>query len=295
MRAQIARVASVNVLGRPPKRTKSMGERMKLLNEVIDALGGRWADRDLDAVLFPAGFFKIDGQFGPVDSQDRARWLETSELGPACMSVAERLAIERCGLLVTGIDTRPARGFSGDQLMVAWSPDGVAGVARKLFPSDGDTNESDGPAYLLFEQDFIDWSRVVKTPTGNTALLCDCYDAFALAEMAIGPTLKRSAMRYVFDEQFDWRWLSAEDRDSLLESFAELVSEAEADLVLVGVHRFKRPGQETYWQRHGIATASAALGGALVVGAAHFRRGLPDPGDLARAALACVGAPRKKD
>ena len=25
--------------------------------------------------------------------------------------------------------------------------------------ADGDTNERDGPAYLLFEEDFIDWSR----------------------------------------------------------------------------------------------------------------------------------------
>jgi len=46
-----------------------MGERMKLLNRVIDELGGRWADRDLDAVLFPAGYFRVEGQFGPVECE----------------------------------------------------------------------------------------------------------------------------------------------------------------------------------------------------------------------------------
>jgi hypothetical protein len=46
------------------------------------------------------------------------------------------------------------------------------------------------------------------------------------------------------------------------------------DIAIAVVHRFERPGLDGYWQRHGIATASAALGG-FAIGAAHFHRWLP--------------------
>jgi hypothetical protein len=53
------------------------------------------------------------------------------------------------------------------------------------------------------------------------------------------------------------------------------------------IHNFDRPGLDGYWQRHGIAAASAALNGGLVVGAAHFESGLPLPTD--RSPLAAAG------
>jgi hypothetical protein len=48
-------------------------------------------------------------------------------------------------------------------------------------------------------------------------------------------------------------------------------------LVAVAIHRFARPSRTGYWQRHGIQAASAALGGATVLGAAHFEERLPGP------------------
>lgn len=59
----------------------------------------------------------------------------------------------------------------------------------------------------------------------------------------------------------------------------------------MSIHGFEQPGRDGYWQRHGIARASAAHGGDLVVGAAHFRKGLPAP-DMST--LAAYGVPRSQ-
>jgi hypothetical protein len=48
-------------------------------------------------------------------------------------------------------------------------------------------------------------------------------------------------------------------------------------VAIAAIHSFNRPGLDGFWQRHGIATASAALEGGLALGAAHFRDSLPQP------------------
>jgi hypothetical protein len=46
---------------------------------------------------------------------------------------------------------------------------------------------------------------------------------------------------------------------------------------ITAIHYFQRPGLDLFWQRHGIATCSAALGGGTAVGAAFFGEKLPLP------------------
>jgi hypothetical protein len=53
-----------------------------------------------------------------------------------------------------------------------------------------------------------------------------------------------------------------------------MLDQKRPSIAIAVIHRFKRPGLDGYWQRHGIATASAVLGG-FAVGAAHFGR-LPE-------------------
>jgi hypothetical protein len=64
-----------------------------------------------------------------------------------------------------------------------------------------------------------------------------------------------------------------------------LLKESRPDMALACIHDFDAPGRDSYWQRHGIAYASAALGGSLALGAAHFRYALPAAGSSTLAAL----------
>jgi len=56
-------------------------------------------------------------------------------------------------------------------------------------------------------------------------------------------------------------------------------------MALACIHNFDAPGRDSYWQRHGIAYASAALGGGLALGAAHFNYTLPAAGSSTLAAF----------
>jgi hypothetical protein len=59
-------------------------------------------------------------------------------------------------------------------------------------------------------------------------------------------------------------------------------------LALAAVHGFEMPGRDGYWQRHGMACAAAALGGAAI-GAAHFEDCQPEP---EASTLAAAGVPK---
>jgi hypothetical protein len=285
------RIASAHVLGRPPKRLDRNAERARLLACIVETIcrAPEWAP--LDALLLPAGFFRLDAQLGAHDADRRAELLLVSEVGGACLAAATRLGGGTGGLLVVGADTLPYAGFSGDQFMAAWSSAGVVGSARKLFPSHGDTWPKKGLPYLLYDRDADDAARLIRLPSGGQALLCLCYDAFAFSELARGPTGSRAAMRYVGDLH-GHRELSAAERTVMLERFDRLVRREAPEAALIAVHGFEQPGGETRWQRHGIASASAGLGGGLAVGAAHYRHWLPDRDVLDHATLASVAVPK---
>lgn len=64
-------------------------------------------------------------------------------------------------------------------------------------------------------------------------------------------------------------------RQDLIAAWRHLLRDQQVDVALAAIHRFEAPGRDGYWQRHGIASASAALNGGLAIDAAHFRRALP--------------------
>ena len=282
------RIASAHVLGRPPRRVERNAERAQLLIKIVEAVAERPTWAPLDALLLPAGFFKLEAALGPLRSPDRAKALEASEIATACVEAAALLRKSTGALLVIGSDTTPYGGFSGDQLMAAWGPAGVVGSARKVFPAHGDTAPGKKQPYLLFEQDADDPGRVVTLPGGSKTLLCLCYDAFLFSELARGPTSSRSAMRYLGEADGSQK-LDAATRDGMLDRFGAMVRREAPQSALIAVHGFEQPGGETRWQRHGIASTSAGLGGGLAVGAAHFRYWLPDPDELDHATLASSG------
>lgn len=279
-----AKIVSVCPLGRPAGRTGQNDARFELLYAVIRHVTDRqWTD--LDAVLFPAGFFRGRDWYAPLWFEERCDQLLSGEIGQVCQRAARRLARASPGcLLVVGVDTnKPTWEWRGDQLVAAFAGEDVVGLARKLFPVDADTNEDGRAPYLLAAHDFNDPKRFVRLPSGAMAALSTCYDAFVFAELALGPTGKRAAMRYVLtrDGPDD---LTVEGRNRLLGQLTEQLAQHAPQAHLISIHNFERPGAEIYWQRHGIATACAALDGGFAVGAGHFAERLP--AQLERAPLA---------
>ena len=147
-------------------------------------------------------------------------------------------------------------------------------VRWPLTPADGDTDGS-GPIYPVYEEDFASPTRVITLGSGRRAILLGCYDAFGVRSLAHPRFANLTAIRLARDRTGNLRAPSMELRRGFLREWRAMVAEQAPDLGLVAIHNFIRPGADGYWQRHGIAGASAALGAVPVIGAAHFNEGLP--------------------
>lgn len=288
------RIATAHVFGAPLRRVDHNAGRERLLSWIVDRVATNPAWAALDALLLPAGYLALEAPLGPMPSHLRHQHLSQSAISFACRSAATRLAWIADTLLVVGIDTRPyLRGFSGDQMMVAWRGDAIVGSARKVFPSPVDTAPGRRRPLLLFDHDADDPARIVSLSGGRQALLCVCYDAFVFSELAVGPTGKRANLRHLWKGKHAIIEPDADERAAFLDRHGRLIGEHRPDVALVGVHGFDQPGRETRWQRHGIAVASAGLGGGLAVGAAHYRWWLPEPDDLGHSTLASKDVARR--
>lgn len=273
---QAQRIVTVCVTGRPARQVAHNSRRFELMVKVAREIRRRgWSA--IDALLFPAGYVRSDHWFGPLTPEMRMEVVDGDEIGDAARHTANQLNDASPGVhVIVGVDTRKTRsGFSGDQMVFAFDAWGPTGSARKVFPVDGDTNGWGRAPYVLIDGDTESPARVIQLPNGAIALLSVCYDAFALSEIAIGPTTKRSALRYFMDPSASWRWREPGDPDGFLSKLAKLIATTRPSLNLVAIHGFERPGGELRWQRHGIAAASAGLSGALTVGAAHYANYLP--------------------
>ena len=284
------RVATLTLLGRPALRASQNVLRGELLVKVARKIKSRPQWSKLDALLAPAGMFRSDEWYGHLPSLFRLELADNEDFGDVAMAAATLLQSHSpdCKVIV-GVDSRrPGRGFRGDQMVVAYTPGGSVGLARKSFPVDGDTNGWGRAPYLLFEQDGSDPRRAIDLANGQTALLHACYDAFALAEIRLGPTAKRRAFRWAGDQRRWWRPFGRGEADRWITGWTHALEDLRPAVNLVGVHGFERPGGEVYWQRHGIASASAALQGAPTIGAGHYATALPI-GDASP--LAAAGVP----
>ena len=234
----------------------------------------------VDAIVFPGGFFRSPVYVGNRSHSERAAALEATDFGQAVMAAAYRLDAAHPGaLIVVGIDSVPySSDDHGDQMCVAFSPYGVIGIGRKVWPADGDTNWDGRPPVVCYPADFGSPHRIVTLANGSRALLCACYDVFGVAEAIVGPTARIRYIRYLApDQRYDGAGAGfVAVRRRLVAEWGQLLADQRVDVALTAVHRFQQPGRDIFWQRHGLATASAALGGGLAVGAAFFTDRLPD-------------------
>ena len=288
--ARPCRVVSVQISGDTAKRPQTMSHRLDFLVAIVRAIRQQaWGQ--LDAVVLPAGYLRTDQWLAPLTPEERRHVINASELGMVCRFAISRLAERSPGcVLVVGIDTNRHRpwGFRGDQALAAFNEGGCITVVRKVFPTDGDTNEWGRTPYLLDRADADGAARFLPLPCGRTAILCLCYDSFVFSELAQGPTAKLRAMRYQTDPVDGWDALTPPQAWRWLQGLRHQIQLHEPTVVLNPIHGFERQGADVFWQRHGLSVASSALRGGFAVGAAHYRLGLPAPD---HAMMASLGAP----
>lgn len=286
------RVAAVCVLGRSASTPKENQARGQLLAQIAAAIHERgWTG--LDALVLPGGFYRLSRPVGHLAPPKRL----ASLTGQVCLVAARRQLARLQGrspgcLLVTGLladptDTRQRQ----EQLSAALSAEKVVGVARKLFPT---AAEGEGRRQTVPRaDDYGSPDRLVILPSGAKAILSACYDLFGLTEMPGEASSRYHAIRALGTGQKILRMGDQGFKQLRRQCFADwsnLLAKEKPDLAIATIHGFGRPGLDGFWQRHGIAAASAAMQGRFAVGAAHFEDWLPAPG---QSTLASVGVPRK--
>ncbi|MBL8569872.1 MAG: hypothetical protein JNK84_12430 [Phreatobacter sp.] len=257
---------------------------------IVEGLVDRRDWHSVDAMLLPGGFFRLRKAIGALGENDRRSALLAPKAAGLCAEASRLLDAQHPGaVLIIGVDADPvSRKIGGDQLVTAWQAGDLVGFARKTFPSHGDTHGKQ-PPYPVFDLDFASPARIVALRGGRRVLLLGCYDAFGTRSVVHSRFADLVAMRLARDRPGGWHKPSLALRRSFLTRWRALIRAHPPDLALCAIHGFKRPGMDGYWQRHGIAGASAALGGIPVIGASHFNKALP--ASIHRSVLAASGVP----
>jgi hypothetical protein len=266
------RLVSISIQETRPKTARENRVRMRRLSAIVAAVDQRW--HKVDAIVLPGGYFRSSVNIGDADDALRVRMMDRAGLVTPISELAESAANSPGLIICAGIDGPDyPNGDGGDQLCVAWASSGIVGLARKIFPLAGD--ESD---YLLCrDSDYQSSLRFVELNSGHTALLCACYDVFGVAAVtgrAIAQIRAIKRIGTLRDELTRGQPGFRERLHQNIEQFRRLIETKAPTVAFAAIHEFAKQST-SFWQRHGIATCSAALGGGKVVGAAHFLSGLP--------------------
>lgn len=269
-------IITVCIRGRDRYPMSRMKDRILLLDRLLDALATRDDWRDVDVVLLPGGFFRIQSPIGRLASEARVAALAKLEAGLAGAAASRLLAQHWSGVsLVLGIDSEPIdRRRAGDQLVAAWRDGKLVALARKAFPVASETSGGE-PMVWVASHDADDPGRSLLLRSGRQALLLACYDGFAVRAQQGERFADLAALRLICDSAGRIRTPSMRERERHLARWLNFLRSHPPDIGLIAIHEFDRAGRDGYWQRHGIAGASAALGGIPILAAAHFRRSLP--------------------
>ena len=274
----MVRIASCSVRGLPDTYSHCRNmRRRRLLGMIVESLR---EDEPVDAVVLPGGYFVEGKRNAYLDRsfEERCQLLRAASFAEDVLCASEALDRQRTGaLLIFGVDTgKKGKDPLGDQLCVAWSAHGPVGIGRKVFPT-----EWEGCKGLVVNvDDFGARNRVV--PVGDSfVLLCACYDGYGVANSADKSKYIRKILsggkrltRGIGGPAKEFRQAMANG----LAGWRRLVQRASA--AAIAIHHFGgdgKPFSTSYWRRHGIATASAKLGGWAVAGA-NFNVRLPHPG-----------------
>lgn len=266
--------------------TKDNAVRISVLEETIThIIASNW--HPLDAILLPGGFFRLSRTLGALPFDQRKNVIEGERFAAAIKRLLQRLEGEGTHApLIFGVTAAPRqRAERTEQACIAFDGRGAIGVARKMFPTSAETR---GRRYMSpCVADYSAEERFISLPNGSVAMLNSCYDLFGAADTARGGDARRLAIRALRQGPAHITHRDAAfraTRDAAIATWKEMVAQRQPDVLMASIHAFERPGLDGYWQRHGIARASAAFQGALAIGAAHFLDALPTLGSPLAAA-----------
>ena len=232
----------------------------------------------VDAAVLPGGYFvEKDKRNAYLDLsfEDRRELLLQAEFADDATAAARALDDRRTGaLLIFGVDTEGPKSPMGDQLYVAWSPQGPIRVGRKVFPTEYEGQNG----FIVNVDDYGAKERVVPI-RGANVLLCACYDGYGVSSPEdkskfVQRISVAGSRRLRGDRRFGACMRSA------LSEWRQVVESVDA--AAVAIHHFRRTTRggfsTNYWRRHGIANASAKLHGGWCVAGANFEGRLPHAG-----------------
>ncbi len=289
------RIAALCVLGKRAHRVFVNKPRSELLIAAASAIAEDPAWQNLDAMLLPGAYFRLSTYIGDKKHPTRIRLLAKESFMLAVRRAAASLAETSPGsLLIFGADSAsPRRWEFGDQLCIGVGSDGIVGLARKVIPSNPDTIHCKR-VYVPSLADYSSPHRFVTLPSGHKAVLNSCFDMFGICGEPVMLKKRGSPIRDLWlpngkcprVEEAGFKAL----REQALRDWQVLLDQHRPTIALAAIHAFKLPGRDGYWQRHGLAVASAALHGGLAVGAAHFVERLPM---ASQSTLAAMNVPRE--
>lgn len=275
------RVVSISLKG-TTARQGQVRTRIGLIDSAVQEIRQRgW--KAIEALVLPGGCFYHSIDISGMDNQHRKESMDATDYGASLKTWCRLLNRQSPRVMIAaGVD-----GPNSSQFCVAWQGSGIVGIARKIFPT---ANES-ARGFRCYAEDFSSSGRVVQLHSGRPAVLCSCYDMFGLTETPLNMGKRsacihriiRNGREHLGDQSFRDLRLQCIQRWDLL------VRTLRPSVAIAAIHHFDRPGLDGFWQRHGIATASAALAGGLAVGAANFEQSLPA---IARSTLAANAVPR---
>ena len=279
--ARKPRIVTLCVSGRDKKSRVDEKEHLALLEAMVEELekNPQWAP--VDAVVLPGGFLFEDNTVAEAIMKGAPEALQHSVLEKVAQ-LAKRLDKWSPGVqIITGVDTSDyqAHGqkMGGHQLSFAFNRQGVSGYARKTFLVGEDYDGKLAPPMMTREKDFDDEHRIISLANGSKALLCVCYDIFGIGDAARNKPQRLSHTVKIEDRE--GRLHTGRDIRPVLrrsfDAFRALLEKEQPDTAITVIHRFRHSGAESFYQRHGIATASAGLGGGFSIAAAHIEN-LPD-------------------
>lgn len=277
LKGSYPRIVTVCVKGRQAsfRGSSPIDRRLLLLQTVIREVKRRW--ERIDAIVFPGGYFKTDFNIGHLPFDARKDALEETLFSRECIQAAKELQDTSPGaFLIAGVDSVCKVPYPPDQLVAAWNQFGIVGLGRKIFPGGGDIGK-----FLVFTNDFSNPERVVKLPSGHSAMLCVCYDLFGVAETIEKPTKRTSNIRDLhlptreiktYGDHKDFSWL----RKKCIRAWLALIRNQKISVAIGVIHGFDKTGGDIFWQRHGIAPPSAAINGGLAIASSHFKLLFPE-------------------
>ncbi|MCS5596251.1 MAG: hypothetical protein NZ828_03265 [Alphaproteobacteria bacterium] len=257
------------------KDQTSNTERLENLNTLVDTLTEKRI-KDVDAIVLPGGYLYLDN----LDIDRKS--LNKSTIVKDLHSILSPLhKTSPNANLIIGIDTKPKekhqRIIGGQQIALALDFNNVTGVGRKICPVQEDFDGLKYPVMLVHEKDFYDDRRYAKLSPNKLALLCACYDMFGFVD-AKRANIQRMR-NIILLEDINGNLHEGRDafvyfKEVIQPQFDKLFKENEQNIVLAtaNIHRFERTPKESFWHRHGIASASAAFNGCMSIAAAHFEQ-----------------------